>query len=329
MANRSRLSKGMDHRGPGAWPCPCCGYRKLDLPSGSYDLCPVCFWEDDGSQLRWPTSTDGPNGISLIEAQRNFVEIGACDPECVVKVRKPTPGEEREPDWRRIDPELDDFEAGPDDPRNLPWPSKGEDLYWWRPTYFRRLENQRPGPAPRQPPSSEAERMMARIIEAAPGTEAIDIDLRSRWEEPAPLRFCGELGQFVVEAVQRGDTEVALLVVNELNVGLTSGDDWAATCVGVGFFEQDFEWGGADEPLPPAKQGFGNDEMSEFVAMWPKEITGELQRQVAHQEKMQRKQDRTWGPQQPDGPCRLSLRWKFRHPILWWTMRHRSFTIIR
>lgn len=246
MANwRSRLRRHLDARGPGEWPCPCCGYHTLHDGVGDYDLCPVCFWEDAGDQLRWPTLADGPNGISLIDAQRNFVEIGACHAESLAQVRKPKPGEEREPGWRPIDPAQEDFESGPHDPRNLPWPA-AEELYWWRPNYFRRPENQRPGPAPRQTPSNASEQMMARILDVAPETEAIDIDMRSRWEEPAPLPFCTELASFVVEAVQRGDTDVALRIVNELNAGLTSGDGFAATCVSVGFLEPQFEW--SDDP---------------------------------------------------------------------------------
>ncbi|NIP43329.1 MAG: hypothetical protein GWN61_14025, partial [candidate division Zixibacteria bacterium] len=31
--------------------CPCCGYRTLDDPPGSYDICGICFWEDDTVQL--------------------------------------------------------------------------------------------------------------------------------------------------------------------------------------------------------------------------------------------------------------------------------------
>lgn len=323
MANRrSRLRRHLDARGPGKWPCPCCGYRTLHEGPGDYDLCPVCFWEDAGDQLRWPMLADGPNGISLIEAQRNFVEIGACHADSLGQVRKPKPGEEREPGWRLIDPELDDFESGPQDPRNLPWPT-GEELYWWRPNYFRRPENQRPGPAPRRPPANAAEKMMARILETAPGTEAIDIDMRSRWEEPAPLAFCTELVPFVVDAVQRGDTDVALRIVNELNAGLTSGDDFAAICVSVGFLEPHYEWSeDADEWPPAEKLGFRSEEMAEFVDTWPPEIKAELRRQVAYQQKQRRKEERLWGPPQPDGAWKVSCRWKLRHPVLWWKMRH-------
>jgi hypothetical protein len=33
--------------GDGPYICPCCGYRTL-LERGAYDICQVCFWEDDG-----------------------------------------------------------------------------------------------------------------------------------------------------------------------------------------------------------------------------------------------------------------------------------------
>jgi len=264
MANpQRRLRKHLDRRGLGDWPCPCCGHRTLHEGPGDYDLCPVCFWEDAGDQLRWPTLADGPNGISLIEAQRNFAEFGACNAELLAQVRAPRPGEAREAGWRLMDHALDDYESGPDDPQNLPWPAGGE-LYWWRPDYVRRPENQRPGPAPRQPPSNAAEQMMARILEVVPETEIIDISVRSRWEEPAPLPFCRELAPFVVEVVQRGNSDVALRIVNELNAALIGGDDFSATCVCVGFLEPQYEWSGDDEEWPPSEQvEFHSDEMGD------------------------------------------------------------------
>jgi hypothetical protein len=36
---------------------------------GSYDICPICGWEDDVSQLRFPRM-HGANKVSLIEGQR-------------------------------------------------------------------------------------------------------------------------------------------------------------------------------------------------------------------------------------------------------------------
>ncbi len=50
-------------------PCPCCGFLTLEGGYGSYELCPVCNWEDDGVQLANPTSAGGANLRSLAEAQ--------------------------------------------------------------------------------------------------------------------------------------------------------------------------------------------------------------------------------------------------------------------
>ncbi len=165
--------------------------------------------------------------------------------------------------------------------------------------------------------------MMARILEVAPGTEAIDIDMRSRWEELTPFAFCSELAPFVVDAVRRGDTDVALRIVNELNTGLASGDGYATNCVSIGFLEPQFESNDDPDEWPPSeKVGLRSDEMAEFVETWLPEIKAELRWQVGYQEKMRRKEGKLWGPQQPDGSGKLTLRWKLRHPILLWKLRH-------
>ncbi|MCY7395562.1 MAG: hypothetical protein LH468_05290 [Nocardioides sp.] len=59
------------------FPCPCCGHLTLAEPPGSFALCPVCFWEDDPVQLRWPDYSGGANGVSLVEGQRNFLAFEA------------------------------------------------------------------------------------------------------------------------------------------------------------------------------------------------------------------------------------------------------------
>jgi hypothetical protein len=70
--------------------CPCCDFRTLDT-RGAYDVCPVCFWEDDGqddhdaSEIR-----GGPNGtLSLVAARTNFRSFGACDLKFKNSVRSP------------------------------------------------------------------------------------------------------------------------------------------------------------------------------------------------------------------------------------------------
>lgn len=44
--------------------CPCCGHRVLDAAPGSYEICPICFWEDDEVQFRWPASPVGANRVA-------------------------------------------------------------------------------------------------------------------------------------------------------------------------------------------------------------------------------------------------------------------------
>jgi hypothetical protein len=55
-------------------PCPCCGYRTIERP-GEYDICKVCFWEDDGSDE--PDRLSGPNHMTLAQARRTFARLGA------------------------------------------------------------------------------------------------------------------------------------------------------------------------------------------------------------------------------------------------------------
>jgi len=54
--------------------CSCCGYLTL-RERGVYLICPVCFWEDDGS-----TELDrfsGPNRMTLREGRESFLSFGA------------------------------------------------------------------------------------------------------------------------------------------------------------------------------------------------------------------------------------------------------------
>ena len=68
--------------------CPCCGF--YTLPSrGDYEICPVCFWEDDGLQSEEPDCTAGPNGYTLNEAKENFKKYGAMDKRSIEFVRPP------------------------------------------------------------------------------------------------------------------------------------------------------------------------------------------------------------------------------------------------
>lgn len=72
------------------YPCPCCGYRTLDEePPGTFDICPVCYWEDDNIQFENPKYAGGANEMSLEEARKNFKEFGAVSKKYLDNVRLP------------------------------------------------------------------------------------------------------------------------------------------------------------------------------------------------------------------------------------------------
>lgn len=119
-----------------SFPCPCCGHLVFDEQPGSYDICPVCFWEDDLVQLRWPSYQGGANKPSLIDAQRNFKAFRACEQRFAARARPATAAEPVDPDWYSLgSSSLPAFEPAGEQTR--PWPTDRTVLYWWRPTYWR------------------------------------------------------------------------------------------------------------------------------------------------------------------------------------------------
>ena len=71
-------------------PCPCCGYLTL-MGAGDDEICPVCFWHDDGQgDNDADVVRGGPNHLlSLSAARANFRTIGAIEPRFVSAVRPP------------------------------------------------------------------------------------------------------------------------------------------------------------------------------------------------------------------------------------------------
>lgn len=124
----------MDRSSPG-YPCPCCGRVTFGGPPGSYEICAVCFWEDDTIQLRWPDYGGGANTPSLIEAQRTCAEVGAMESRFVGNVRAADESEPLDEGWRRIDLAVDRFEAR--GVQKAPWPADLTALYWRRSTFWR------------------------------------------------------------------------------------------------------------------------------------------------------------------------------------------------
>ena len=69
----------------GSCQCPCCDYYSLQS-RGSYEICAICYWEDDGQDLDRLDAVSTPNHITLREARRNFERYGACDQAAVALV---------------------------------------------------------------------------------------------------------------------------------------------------------------------------------------------------------------------------------------------------
>lgn len=74
---------------PKKYKCPCCGYFTFEKKERTYDICPVCFWEDDPEQYNNPTLHSAANHVSLAEARINYKHFAACDPEMRKYVRGP------------------------------------------------------------------------------------------------------------------------------------------------------------------------------------------------------------------------------------------------
>jgi len=75
--------------------CPCCRFRTLS-ERGMHEICPVCFWEDDGQDDQDADIVrGGPNyELSLTQARYNFRELGAASPRVKPHVRAPLSDEQ-------------------------------------------------------------------------------------------------------------------------------------------------------------------------------------------------------------------------------------------
>ncbi len=53
----------------------------------SYEICEVCFWEDEEIQLEDTDYDGGANKVSLRQAQKNYQQFGACEEDMIPNVR--------------------------------------------------------------------------------------------------------------------------------------------------------------------------------------------------------------------------------------------------
>ncbi|MCR5300854.1 MAG: hydrolase [Lachnospiraceae bacterium] len=82
------VSRDNDRNTDERFRCPCCGYYTLQSP-GAYEICPVCFWEDDPVQEDDPDLCGGANEPSLNECRENYRKFNACEERFRDRVREP------------------------------------------------------------------------------------------------------------------------------------------------------------------------------------------------------------------------------------------------
>lgn len=76
-----------------AYRCPCCKSLTLYERAG-YEICPVCYWEDDGQDDPYADQMrGGPNGMSLTQGRLNYKRYGAVEKRLKKHARKPTADE--------------------------------------------------------------------------------------------------------------------------------------------------------------------------------------------------------------------------------------------
>ena len=60
--------------------CPCCESYGLNEQAGNtFQLCPICYWEDDGVQSNDPEYEGGANKVSLNQGRINFKKYHVSD----------------------------------------------------------------------------------------------------------------------------------------------------------------------------------------------------------------------------------------------------------
>ena len=122
------------------FPCPCCGYRVNRMQPGCHEICPICGWEDDLSQLRFINMPGSSNHVSLRKAQINYATFGASEKRKLMDVREANEIDSRDKDWRPVDPDRDNIE----EPRSginyvSSYPQDPTVMYYWRSYYWRRI----------------------------------------------------------------------------------------------------------------------------------------------------------------------------------------------
>ena len=111
--------------------CVCCGHKVFD-GLFNFEICPVCGWEDDPAQIRFPMEK-GANKVNLVEAQVNFAKTGVIYKGFLNFAS----GEkfEKDLDWRMFDKD-DKIHRKEKDVNEIDYPINMTKLYYWMDDYW-------------------------------------------------------------------------------------------------------------------------------------------------------------------------------------------------
>lgn len=83
--------------------CPCCAQVTLH-ERGAFEICPVCFWEDDGQDdVDAHMERGGPNQGTLWQARANYLRFSASTLSAKAQVRPPHVHETGKRRWQLVD----------------------------------------------------------------------------------------------------------------------------------------------------------------------------------------------------------------------------------
>jgi len=113
----------------------------FDHEPGFHKVCPICGWEDNLAQLRFPLMPGMCNSVTLFQAQKNYQDFGAAERKNQGLTRHPVEGEELEAGWRPLDLARDNVE---EPQRGIKYENSYPEqdttvLYYWRRTYWRKM----------------------------------------------------------------------------------------------------------------------------------------------------------------------------------------------
>jgi hypothetical protein len=114
-------------------PCPSCGFCVFpEREYGSFDICPICNWEDCAVQFGNPLDAGGPNRESLVDYQRASI---AHWPLTTTSIESMGDVFRRDSSWRPFtNDEIETYQRSTAGGRELHHPAvwKLEEAYWNR-----------------------------------------------------------------------------------------------------------------------------------------------------------------------------------------------------